>query len=335
MNKPLPVVAATPQGMLQWAATIAQAAPSIFNTQPWRWQIDAPLLHLYADRTRQLQVADPDGRLLTVSCGAALHHACTALAVAGCEPQVTVLPDPGDPDLLAEIRLMAGHHMAPHEINAFGGIAHRHTDRRNFTDQPVNADALARISAAATREHAHLHLVPDSQIATVALAAVQASALQLSDPAYRMELAAWTHRPAWSGDGVPSETAVAQGPRRVPVRDFAPFDPSPASPGEGLERGAVFGLIFTTEDTPAAWLAAGQALSAVLLEAASSGLATAPISDITELAVTREQLRQHVLAGIGYPQIAVRIGHSPPGSLTATPRRQLTETVTRVQEGLS
>ncbi len=62
---------------LRFAAINAAQAPSIFNTQPWRWQIGPARLALHADRTRQLRIADPEGRLLAISCGAALHHART------------------------------------------------------------------------------------------------------------------------------------------------------------------------------------------------------------------------------------------------------------------
>src|SRR5262245_62330230 len=95
--------------VLHQAAQTAIAAPSIFNTQPWRWQVDHSSLRLWAEHERQLLVADPEGRMLTVSCGVALHHARLALAGGGHEAEVQRLPDPGDPDLLAEIHLGGVH----------------------------------------------------------------------------------------------------------------------------------------------------------------------------------------------------------------------------------
>jgi hypothetical protein len=87
----------------------------------------------------------------------------------------------------------------------------------------------------------------------------------------------------------------------------------PSSPrGPYTDHGALYALIFTDDDGAEAWLRAGEALSAVLLTATAAGLGTAPISDVTELDVTREQLRR-MLAGIGVPQLAVRIGHPPAG----------------------
>jgi len=79
--------------VLAAAAQDALQAPSVLNTQPWRWRIDADVLELHADRDRQLAVADPDGRLLLLSCGAALHHARLAMAAAGWSAQVRRLAD--------------------------------------------------------------------------------------------------------------------------------------------------------------------------------------------------------------------------------------------------
>src|SRR4051812_29524525 len=82
------------------AAATAGHAPSIHNTQPWRWHVRPGVLDLYAVRDRQLAVTDPEGRLLTISCGTALHHATVALAATGWAATVTRLPG-GDPDHLA------------------------------------------------------------------------------------------------------------------------------------------------------------------------------------------------------------------------------------------
>src|SRR4051794_37008099 len=88
-------------GVLARAALGARRAPSIMNSQPWRWRVHGRTLDLRADRSRQIATLDPDTRMLTVSCGAALHHARTALAGEGVRTRVEYLPDPTDPDLLA------------------------------------------------------------------------------------------------------------------------------------------------------------------------------------------------------------------------------------------
>jgi len=313
--------------ILHRAAESAIAAPSIFNTQPWRWQVAGTVLRLWAGRERQLIVADPEGRMLTVSCGVALHHARIALAAAGYTAVVERMPDPSDPDVLAEIHVGAAHAPSDREAQLSDAIPRRRTDRRAFTHDPVDRSSAEALIAAAEAEGAHLHLIHKDEVATLALAAVRADAMQLGDPEYRRELIRWTNRPAWSGDGVPVTTAVERSARAVPVRDFAPFGGPVQPAGPYTDHGALYAHIFTDDDGAEAWLRAGEALSAVLLTATAAGLGTAPISDVTELDVTREQLRR-MLAGIGVPQLAVRIGHPPAGGPPPTvPRRAADEVI--------
>ncbi len=317
----------TNEQALLMAAHTALSAPSIFNTQPWRWEIRRDRARLFADRRRQLLVVDPEGRLFAVSCGVALHHARTALAAAGHAAEVSRLPDPADADLLAEFAITGTRDASLADLHAGAAIARRRTDRRPFTAQRVPDAVCNALLAAAAAQGAHAHLVDDTGIAVLGLAAQEASAVQLADPAYRAELADWTNRPSWSGEGVDPENAVRDVPRRVPVRDFAPFGGDTLHPGPGNDVGARYLLICTDTDTPDAWLRAGEALSAVLLDAVTAGLSSAAISDVTELPATRDRLRT-ILPGMGNPQVAVRIGYPPPGEPPPqAPRRPAEDTI--------
>ena len=78
-------------------------APSLHNTQPWLFGTDGQELSLYADGGRQLMAADPAGRQMLISCGAALFTARLAVWSAGRIPQTQILPDPADPLLVARL----------------------------------------------------------------------------------------------------------------------------------------------------------------------------------------------------------------------------------------
>src|SRR5262245_17662432 len=129
-------MSSTDTDALRSAAEAALRAPSILNTQPWRWHVTADALELYADPDRQLPVVDPDHRLSTISCGIALHHARTALAAEGRTDQVTRLPDADQPDLLARIAITASRHPTAADVRRYETTLIRHTDRRLFTGQP-------------------------------------------------------------------------------------------------------------------------------------------------------------------------------------------------------
>jgi nitroreductase len=308
---------------LREAAELALAAPSIFNTQPWQWVLHRDRLELRADRDRQLPTVDPDGRLLTISCGVALHHALISLTGTGIE--LACLPDVNDSDLLATLRLTGETRPGKADSALRKAVKLRRTDRRTFSGQPVAPQTVSDLIAACEAQGAHLHIVAWHQIAALALAAVRAGAWQLSNPDYLAELVQWTHRPPWSGDGVPTHTTVAAVPRRVPVRNFTPFGGQTMPAGADNDWGAVYGIVYTVRDTRHAWLAAGMGLSAVLLTATAACLGTAPISDVTEVGEAREQMRG-MLPG-GHPQVAVRMGHPAPGEPPYTPRRPANEVI--------
>lgn len=59
---------------LESAVALACRAPSLHNSQPWRWILDAETLKLFSDNDRMLPATDPLGRQMVLSCGAALYH---------------------------------------------------------------------------------------------------------------------------------------------------------------------------------------------------------------------------------------------------------------------
>jgi len=91
-------------GRLGTALTAACRAPSLHNSQPWRFRVGPDVIELWADPERVLPAADPEGREQRMACGAALLTLRLALRGFGVRPTVTVLPDRARPDLIAEVR---------------------------------------------------------------------------------------------------------------------------------------------------------------------------------------------------------------------------------------
>src|SRR4051812_46371732 len=278
-------------GVLSTAARASLRAPSVFNTQPWRWRIAGDTMELYADRTRALSSTDLDGRLLLLSCGAALHHARVALAAAGRAVTVDRMPDEARPDLLARLRLGARIPADPEAVMMAGAVKCRRSDRRAFGDRPVSDEALTRFRRFVEQEGAYLHVVRADQVPMLAVSTEVAANAEIDDPRYREELKEWTSRPAWTGDGVPPATAVEPSLRRVPVRDFVPSGRPGLQPGADVDKGARYVIVFSRGDEPIDLLRGGEALSALLLKATAEGLATAPLSDAVEVEWPRHLLR--------------------------------------------
>jgi nitroreductase len=301
---------------LEQAATAALHAPSVFNTQPWSWRIDGDTMELHADASRRLDTTDRDGRLLALSCGATLHHALTKLAALGWSFDVSRLPDPAQPSLLARVHL--GSPVPPASVRLADAIPQRRTDRRPFGARTVADEELTKLRLLVEAAGAYLHVVPRDQITALAISAELAGHAELNDPEYREELRQWTHRPAGSGDGIPAATAVEPGLRRVPVRDYVPDEQAGLPVGAAHDEGASFVILFGRGDAPIQLLQAGEALSALLLQATADGLATAPLSDAVEVEWPRVLVRG-LLADLGEPYLAVRLGY--PADITPLPPR--------------
>jgi nitroreductase len=316
---------------LNAAVEHALRAPSVHNTQPWRWRIRTDAVELHADWDRHLVAADPDRRDLVLSCGAALHHLVVALAVRGLTAQVRRMPDGEDRGHLATVAVRSGRADAL-DADLFPAIDLRQTDRRRMSHRPVPAEHVAALTEQARRAGALLLPVTGAgmrQRFTATL--VDAAHRQEFAPGYAAELRQWTHRYAHGHDGV-SAAGVAPDPIGLtgvsPLRRFTEgrLVQPPWSSGHGAaDDAAELLVIVTVHDDTLDWLRAGEATSAVLLAATGLGLATTPLSQALEVDETRRALRQDVLRVPEHPQLVVRVGWPATGAgeLPVTPRRDL------------
>jgi len=300
--------------VLAEAAAAAGFAPSVHNTQPWLWRVHDDVLDLRAARERQLQASDPEGQLLTVSCGAALHHALVALEAEGWQTAVSRMPDPDDPDLLARITLTSRGGVTAEAMRRFQMLGLRHTDRRPVTDIPPDEQAIEAVRRAGSTGGVNVHRLTPDQVGELGSAAARADQIEIMDPEQRAEIAYWVGGDRPDGTGVPMEVIPeAVTPSIVPGRDFVREGHLHTGEGraEAIDRAAVYLMLFCDGDEPAGWLRAGEALSAAWLTATELGLSVLPFSSVIEVSATRETMRR-ILAFIGYPQIVLRMGNADP-----------------------
>jgi len=295
------------QAVLDVAAAASLRAPSVLNTQPWRWVVHERSLDLRADPARHLTALDPEGRMLTVSCGAALDHALIALRTEGYQARVELLPDAHDPELFATIHPAERRPPTPEDFRRYQTTLRRHTDRRPFGSDPVTDGLVAALTEAALVHGVHVHVVREDQVPVLAATASAAAAAELADPAGRAELARWTHRAPGAAEGLATDVTVPATARRVHLRPFAEDTEGRLPAGPGDDSGARYLILWGDRDGRRAWLRAGQALSAVLLTAAELGLAASPMTDLVEVASTRIQLRR-LLSWQGHPYAVLRVG---------------------------
>lgn len=320
---------ARPDTALRRAAVRATLAPSVHNTQPWRFHLKRDALDIYADRSRQLSVLDPTGRQLMISCGCALFNARVSLASDGARVTVQRFPVEGRSDLLARLTYFSGKSTESPDIGRLERVIQlRQTNRRRFSDDEVPDGVLDELEAAAVAEGAQLYIVrdPDQRFAVASLSQ-HADEIENLNPAYRAELRAWTSDDPARRDGVPS-TAVPHvdgtSGDEVPIRDFDSHGTGYLPAQTHSSRNQCLVLLCTSGDTPADWLRAGEALERLLLEVTRLGYAASPLTQITEVPSARAQLRTGLHLQ-GYPHVLLRIGRAPttPGSR----RRRLVEVI--------
>ncbi len=289
--------AALPPNIARLLVSLACRAPSLHNTQPWNWRVDPGGISLYADASRQLSLADPDGRNLMISCGAALHHLQVAARAHGWRASVSRMPDSTDPTLLAEVRLSPANRPTA-VADDLRALKERCTDRRRFTSWPVPDERLARLAAIASDWGGQgVALTDVAERFQVELLVARATQLQSHDHGVTEE-----QRSQLGADGLNDPADDVRG-------------------GDGLV------VLCASDDTPVSWLQSGEGLSALWLHAVREGLSVVPISQVIDVAETRAALQYGVLGDLVVPMLLVRIGWQAisRSQLEPTPRRPVDE----------
>ncbi len=313
----------------QFLVTTAARAPSVHNTQPWRFRVGPSAIELSYDPRRKLRT-DPMGREMIISCGAAVFGLRLAVRWLGYQPVVELLPDKARPRLMARVRLGAAAPVTGAERRMLEAMPHRHTHRGPFESGPLPPGLLAGLQHDALAEGAELVLVED-ELSYQRLADVMADAARRLDldPQARAEVRRWT-RSADSGarDGIPA-VAFAAGPpdrprHRLPQRDFDQARGLGLLPGGGQPPAATAVLV-TRGDRRLDWLHAGQALHRLLLHATTKWVFASLYTQPLEAVATRALIGDR-LALRGNPQVLMQFGRVRSTHPTARlPARQVTD----------
>jgi hypothetical protein len=295
---------------------VAARAPSVHNTQPWRFTVTGETIELYADVSRQL-LEDLTGREMIISCGAALFGLRLAVRSLGYQAEVELFPDPSQRRLLARVRAGRPAPMTSDERAMLHAVPHRHTHRDAFEPGPLPGDLLDRLRDDAVAEGATLAVIgagPEYRRLTAILASwsrwrdlYPTSAAEIQT---RAETLRWTHEAESEvRDGVPAHAFPASAGReagRLPQRDFD-LGRGWGFPASGGPPAPVTAVLVAHGEDEESWLRAGQALQRMLLRAATqwvfAGLQSQPLQSTS----VRAQIRSS-LTPMGSPQLLLELG---------------------------
>ncbi|MFI1921068.1 Acg family FMN-binding oxidoreductase [Streptomyces sp. NPDC020377] len=303
----------------------AVAAPSIHNTQPWRFGLhtESATFQVRAAPERGLRHADPAGRALHLSVGACLLNLRIAIAHSGCAPVGRLLPSPEDPGLLAIVRLAGAAPRRPteHRADLYEAIWRRHSSRLPFSDRPLPACLRNELGEAARAEGARLWF-PDP-VATTRLLRLttEAERRNRTDTGRATESGRWVHGdlPPTPDVGLPQAVLGPQDAReQVPLRDFTAQRHTERLVTRPFEVEPTIAVLITEHDRRADWLRAGQALQHVWLLATAHGLRASLLHQALEWPDLRNSLSP-TTGRTGHVQMLIRLGYGPEGA--ASPRR--------------
>jgi hypothetical protein len=240
----------------------------------------------------------------------------------GFHPHVRLLPDDGDPSLVAVVEVDHRHPGSVGLATLFAAIYGRRTNRRPFLDRTVQRSALADVAEAARAEGAMLRVFDDAdEVARIV------GLIHDADLADRTEPARTTERQAWVGghgrdDGIPVRSL---GPRpsdpRSTFRDLGQAVGAPRDHAV-FESTPTLAVLSTLHDEPRDWLRAGQALERLLLVATIAGLSASFLNQPLEQDDLRWLVRSPT-TGIGHSQMILRLGYGD--EVPGTPRRPLAQ----------
>lgn len=268
------------------AVGAAILAPSLHNSQPWRFRLTDDQVHVLADSSRTTSGAGPDGWADRIACGAATYNLRLALAANGQPTELRWRPVPG---VMAVLNPMPRRPPTSTQLRLFRAIPRRHSNRRPFRAEPVPPEARRALIRAATDNDAWLELV----VGRIPVAAVG----EIAQAANRI---------------------LQRTSARAGELSAAAFSDLLRSPGPGIDGEPLVAVLGTAGDSPGDHLQAGYALQHLLLTVVDHGLASSMISQPIEVPSAREQLRI-ALGRYGPPQMVLRVGYGE--AVSAMPRR--------------
>lgn len=307
---------------LKVAVQLACRAPSVHNSQPWRWVADQGVLRLYVDPDRTVPGTDRSGREAILSCGAALDHLRVAMLAAGWSAEVERFPNPNEPDHLASIEFSPVEHVTRAQRDRARAILQRRTDRLPMGEPTYWTLFEPVLRSTFDENQVRLDVLADDKRPELARASWLTEALRRDDASYHAELEWWTS-PFVSTEGVPPSALLSDKESgRVDVaREFPVRTHEDRRPEVAVDWSKIL-VLSTPDDTRADVLRCGEVLSTVLLECTMAFLATCPLTHLIELDESREIVRGLLRDG-GQPQVLIRAGIAPAMEAVPppTPRR--------------
>jgi nitroreductase len=323
-------------------AAILSANPH--NSQPWRFRISPSAVDLFMDTSRNIGNMDPFRREQHIGLGCSLENLLIAAQAKGYDPRLTVLPDAGDPTLIAHVALNAG---SASNVALYRAIPERHTHRAPFdTTRNLSPITLSSLDNEVADIHgaAIIWITSDVAKRQVGQLIVEAAQAIAADHDQSVDSFRWW-RDSWSDiqayqDGMTIDAAglspviTALG-KILPPQSREQNDQAwiQQTRDNYVKTAAAFGIVVVRDPTDNVQrIDGGRLYQRLHLAAINRGLAMQPLNQITER-IDREKLAglnprftqaaaQLMLDPGWQPLMSFRVGY-PTMSAQPSPRRRV------------
>jgi len=308
---------------LKFILNYAILAPSLHNTQPWKFIVHENEIRILADRTRQLKVADPDARELYISLGCTLENLLTAAIFFGLWTTITYFPSPDDEIWVATITFRdTGDTSSLADQERFHAISLRHTSRQRYTNNPVTERDLQSLYACIHQKNVKLAIIDDPDVKReIDALAISGDITQFANPDYRDELTDWVSQGEFGYRWLISRIGHL-------ATTYLDSHHSPTQTNANIILNApLLGLISTPNDDRLAQVKAGQAFESIALSATTLNIGIQPLSQILQVSDLKPEVSKLFNSAGTFPQIAFRLGYTDIAQ-DATPRKGLDVSIT-------
>ncbi|MEL3944363.1 Acg family FMN-binding oxidoreductase [Streptomyces sp. LNU-CPARS28] len=303
---------------LETLIAAAVAAPSIHNSQPWRFRLDPDdvALEIRAADRHGLRHIDPQGRALHLSIGCAIFNLRVAVAHFGWTPVARLLPRPTEPDLLAVVPLSSAVTGRSTRLSAlYGALWRRHSSRFPFSSRPLPRRLLGELAMAAQAEGALLTHPGPAETDRLLQLTWEAERLNTADAGRAAGSRRLAHGIDGTGLGIPPAALGHQDAReRIPMRDFGAHRHPAVLVSRPFEKRPSISVLSTAHDRRVDWLRAGQALERVLLVATAHGVRASLLHQALEWPALRERLTGEHHTRPEHAHMVIRFGYGPEGA---------------------
>jgi len=299
----------------------AVLAPSIYNTQPWKFSLHENAVHLYPDLNRRLPVVDPQNQQLYLSLGCALENLVIALKFFGLQTEVMLFNYEHDDCIRVEVSRPAQPLATTTDSTLFRAIPKRQNNWRTFHRVSIPAEDLRKLNHLGLENGVHSKFFTDRKwIRSWINWTIDSDRIQMKEEDFREELLSWIRFGSFElsrfRDGIPAESlGVLSRPRWLASFFFRhyPLGESRAKRDAELIEGSAGLILFQVKNNNReGWVNAGRSAQRMALKLTSLGIQHSFMNQSLETPEVKMRIRDALETEGMFPQVLFRIGYADP-----------------------